>query len=229
MTGKASGGSARSRASGRSAKDPYETIRSGIVDGTYRPGMALIEVQFAELCGVSRTPVREALNRLEHDGLIERSQRGGYFVRKRSPEEICDLYEVRINLEGLAATVAAQRRGRLDLMRIDRALTTWEVEGEGLDPMGRARLNEDFHRSIWMASGSEPLIDLLNRLNLHLTLYPSTTMSVPGRWDASVKEHRQLVEAIRAQDAERASEIATKHFTAALEIRLALFEENMLV
>jgi DNA-binding GntR family transcriptional regulator len=196
------------------------------LDGTFPPGTPLVEVQLAAWCGVSRTPVREALTRLEQDGLVEKGERG-CVVRERSPEEIFDIYEVRVILESLAARTAAERRRRVDVIRIEHALAAWESGGEAAEPHERARLNQDLHRAIWQASRSEPLMDLLSRLSLHLTRYPATTLMAPGRWESALTEHRALLDAIRDRDADRAAEVASGHFKTALEIRLALFKREV--
>jgi DNA-binding GntR family transcriptional regulator len=207
------------------AISPYERIKQAILDGTFQPGFALVELSVAEWCGVSRTPIREALLRLEQDGLVNKSERG-MIVRERTPEEILDIYEVRISLEEAAARIAAERHTLLDRVRLEHLMTRVE-EADG--PLGQvhADRNRDFHRGIWLASHNESLIDLLDRLNLHLLRYPITTLTAPGRWEESLQEHRQLVAAILARDPGRAQETAQHHFTTARDIRLALWEENL--
>jgi DNA-binding GntR family transcriptional regulator len=207
------------------AMSPYDRIKQAILDGTFAPGFALVELSVAEWCGVSRTPIREALLRLEQDGLVNKTERG-MIVRERTPEEILDIYEVRISLEATAARIAAERHTVLDRVRLER-LTTRVEETEG--PLGQthADRNRDFHRGIWLASHNESLIDLLDRLNLHLLRYPITTLTAPGRWDESIREHRELVGAILARDSVAAQDIAQRHFTTARDIRLAVWEDNI--
>lgn len=205
---------------------PYEMMKRAIIDGTLAPGAQLVEVQLAQWCGVSRTPIREALSRLQHDGLIERDDRG-FIVKERSPEEILDIYEVRIELEALAARTAAERCTRLDVMRIERGLKDWDAAGEDASADDRVQINQRFHRAVWQASHSEPLLDLLERLSLHLTRYPATTLTAPGRHRSALDEHRQLAEAITARDGDAAAEAARLHFRAALQIRLSLYEQEI--
>jgi DNA-binding GntR family transcriptional regulator len=208
------------------ALSPYERIKQAILDGTFQPGFALVELTVAEWCGVSRTPIREALLRLEQDGLVNKSERG-MIVRERTPEEVLDIYEVRISLEVAAARIASERHTLLDRVRLERLMTRVE-ETDG--PLGQlhADRNRDFHRGIWLASHNESLIDLLDRLNLHLLRYPLTTLTAPGRWKESLEEHRELVAAILAREPVRAQEIAQRHFTTARDIRLALWEDNII-
>jgi DNA-binding GntR family transcriptional regulator len=206
-------------------ESPYEKIKAAILDGTLAPGAPLVESSVAEWCGVSRTPVREALTRLEQDGLVIRGDRG-LVVRERSPEEILDIYDVRIVLEETAARLAAERHTAFDLIRLERLLRTGE-EIDQSDPEALAESNREFHRAVWQAGRNESLMDLLTRLNTHLVRYPITTLTYPGRWQQALAEHRQLVEAISKRDSVRAAEIARQHLTEARDIRLRLWEQDL--
>lgn len=204
---------------------PYERIKRAILDGTFEPGTALVESSVAEWCGVSRTPVREALTRLEQDGLIARTDRG-VIVRERTPEEILDIYEVRIALETVAARMAAERATALDLVRLERLCTLAE-EADPTNGDELAERNREFHRGVVRASHNESLIDVLDRLDMHLLRYPATTLQYPGRWEKAVVEHRNLVDAIASRDASRAADLASHHFTTARDIRLSVWEEEL--
>lgn len=192
------------------------------MSGELVPGEQLVELALAEWCQVSRTPIREALTRLEQDGLVRRTDRG-LIVRESSPEEILDLYDTRIVLESRAAAVAADRRTSIDLISMRRADD--RVRRAAADDSNTmAERNRELHRTVWRASHNESLIDLLERLNMHLGRYPATTLAFPGRQETSHVEHTDLIDAIEARDAESASRIATAHFTAARDIRLKLWE-----
>lgn len=206
-------------------ESPYHQIRSAIMDGSLEPGASLVEKALASWCGVSRTPIREALLRLEQDGLVERTSRG-LVVRQRSPEEVLDIYEVRIVLEAAAARVAAERHSQFDRIRFERLLTACEAL-EGTDePRELARVNGEFHHGVRLASHNQPLIDLLGRLNLHLMRYPATTLAYPRRWERALAQHRDLIEAIVRRDGALAAELAEAHFTEARDIRLQLWESG---
>jgi DNA-binding GntR family transcriptional regulator len=197
---------------------PYERIRDAILTGTFPPGSQLVEVVIAEICGVSRTPAREALTRLEQDGLVERGPRG-LIVRERSPEQILDIYETRVVLEATAAKVAAERYTELDKVRFLRFMEACE-RTDSSDPGAMALANSRYHESVWEASRNGALIDLLNRLRMHLARYPETTLSYPGRWDEALHEHRAITDAIVARDARAAAALTEQHFKRAREIRL---------
>jgi DNA-binding GntR family transcriptional regulator len=204
---------------------PYQRLKEAIRAGDLIPGQQLVESVLADWCEVSRTPIREALSKLQHDGLVERNDRG-LVVRERSPEEILDIYETRIALEGTAARMAAERRNSHDLILLRRA--TGRLDGlttDDIDAMLRA--NRQFHTAVWRASHNSSLIDLLERLDLHLVRYPASTLESPGRWERANSQHRSIVDAIEARDSDGAEKCAITHFTEARDIQLALFDDSV--
>lgn len=203
--------------------DAYERLRAEIVDGTAPPGTPLIEAVIATRLGISRTPVREALRRLEQDGLVERTGRV-VAVRSCSPEEILEIYAVRIALEGLAARLAAEARNEFDLAQLnERHLRMTTLGNNPADPTVMAVTNRGFHEALWASSHNRTLIDLLVRLNSHLSRYTATTLASPGRWKTVLADHEQLIAAIAARDVERAADLAGTHMAAARDIRLRLY------
>ncbi|WP_432837978.1 GntR family transcriptional regulator [Dactylosporangium sp. CA-092794] len=206
---------------------PYEALKKAILSGEFKPGQPLVENALAEWCQTSRTPVREALRRLEQDGLVDSSDRG-LVVRKLTPEEILDVYDVRIVLEGTAARVAAERRTDHDL-RLLRLLLQKLNDVSESDRDSMVEVNEQFHRAIWKASHNAALLDLLERLHLHLARYPGATLSLgaPGRWAATHREHKRLVDAIDKRDGDTAHRVALAHFSNARDIRLELFADGL--
>lgn len=211
------------RPSGRGWVTPYERLKRAIIEGEFGPGEQLVETALAEWCKVSRTPIREALSRLEQDGLVERSDRG-LIVPRRSAEEILDIYETRIVLEASAARTAAERRSEYDVRALRRLI-------ERSDPVtsdddSKVDLNRQVHRAVWHASHNEPLKDLLARLDAHLARYPATTLSYPDRWEEAKSEHIAIIDAIAARDAAQAHEVTLAHFRRARDIRLQMWEDG---
>jgi DNA-binding GntR family transcriptional regulator len=203
---------------------PYERLKAAILAGDLKPGQPLVETLLAQWCGVSRTPIREALLRLEQDGLVRRSDRG-LTVRERSPEEILDIYEARTVLEATVGRVAAERRTDHDV-RLLRASVQRGRRVVKDDLPGMVEANQQFHRMLWRACHNESLIDLLERVSLHLARFPETTLAAPGRWRTACREHEQLVDAVEGRRGQDAHDIAMAHFMAARDIRLALFAEE---
>lgn len=201
---------------------PYERLKEAIIEGEFKAGQHLIEVEVGGWLGVGRTPTRDALARLEQDGLLERTDRG-LVVRLRSPEEILDIYEIRVVLEGLVARYAAQRHNRIDRLRIERSLAAADVV-----PVARyGAYTREFHRVIWIASHNESIIALADRLSSHLTRLPASALETPGRWEESLSEHRRIADAVLSRDEEAASAAATAHFQRATHVRLELLEAEL--
>jgi DNA-binding GntR family transcriptional regulator len=184
----------------------------------------LREIALAERYGVSRTPVREALRRLEHDKLIEAGDRG-LRVRRPTHEEVVQVYDARILLEGAAAEQAARMRGEADLALLD-GLLGRDLALVDPSPEVRADNNIEFHQAVWRATHNPVLIDLLQRLNLHLIHTPTTTLTAPGRWEQALAEHRTLIDAIREGDIAAASDVARGHMRAARDVRLWMWRER---
>ena len=205
------------------ATSVYEELREAILTGQFTPGQMLSENALAAEFGRSRTPVREALHRLEIEMLVERVPRG-VRVRTSSPQEILDIYEVRITLEGAAAKAAAERATEFDRAQLRAAQRAMlELADE---PAAKAAVNRRFHEAIWTASHNPTLVDLLHRLNVHLIRYPSTTLTYRDRWDAVLREHEELLRAIEARDGEAARRIAEHHMFGAREVRLQMYADS---
>jgi DNA-binding GntR family transcriptional regulator len=202
----------------------YDRLRDLVLASTLEPGATFTEATLAQRLGVSSTPVREGLKRLEQDGLVERSGRG-VRLKERSPEEILEIYEVRVVLEAAAARAAAVKRTELDLSRLEAIHQEMAVLAEG-DVDGRVTWNNRFHQALWKASHNSTLEDVISRLISHLVRYPQTTLSFPGRWERVLAEHEELLAALRAQDAERAAAIAAEHMTVARDTRLRMYAQE---
>lgn len=200
------------------AESTYARLKEDILLGTLPPGTRLVEFPLAERYAVSRTPVREALGRLVHDGLVERGDRG-MRVRVHTPEEIFELYEVREVLETAAARAAAERRTEFDIARL-RALLDRMTQPD-VAPASRAPLNRDFHAAIWHAGHNSILVETLDRLSLHVLRHMNTTLTSPGRWEQAMAEHHAIVEAIVDGDVDTAGRLVGEHLRTARTIRLS--------
>lgn len=202
---------------------PYALLKASIIAGDFTPGGALVESALARRYDVSRTPIREALRRLESEGLVERIG-ARLQVREYQPEEMLDLYEVRSFLEEAAAKTAARRHTQMDLVLIERAHAAMrEMDVASATPAELAEANRTFHERIWDAAHSAALRDFLDRILVHFIRYPGTTLASPGRWEAVLAEHDALVEAIRARDADAAARISSEHMEHARNIRIEMY------
>lgn len=199
----------------------YAVVRGDVLDGTFGPGPALQEAALAARYGVSRTPVRETLARLEQDGLVERAGRG-YRVRSGTPEDVVEIYEVRTVLEAHAAATAAARRTDLDLARLHGLLAPC---GDGPDGPGapaaphRAR-HRAWHEALWRAAHNTTLEQVLVRLTAQVRIYDRGTVETPGDLTLSDHEHAEVLAAVLGHDPERARGAMAMHLSRAREVRL---------
>lgn len=207
------------------SKSMYEDLREEIVTGVYSPGESLREITLADRFGTSRTPVREALRRLEQDGLVERGARGMH-VRAPKPEEILEIYEVRIVLEAAAARAAAERHTEFDIVRLEQTHEAM-LGVEQNEPKQLAEINRRFHEYVWNASHNSTLVDMLLRLNAHLVQYRETTLAYGDRWKVVLQEHEAMLSAIRSRDSSRAAMIAEEHMAGARNTRLQMYAESI--
>lgn len=217
-----SGGARPLDVSGGKAAGFYELLRAEVISGALAPGQRLSEASLSRQYGVSRSPVREALASLERDGLVERIGMIAR-VRERTAEEMLDIYQVRIYLEGAIAADAAQRRNAIDVRRLKTALEAGADVDPG-DPKQLLAANRVFHNALAAASHNATLADLQTRLNAQIATLPAKTLGYPGRWPEAHNEHAEILEAVEAQNADTARAIAEKHMTRARDIRLTLYE-----
>jgi DNA-binding GntR family transcriptional regulator len=210
---------------GRDPSSVYDDLHARIVSGELAPGSPLVEGTLATSYGLSRAPIREALIRLTYEGLVERHDRGQR-VRVLRPEDVLDLYEVRIALEAAAARAAAERRTELDLARLRNGVDAMlELKGDAADQ--RARLAHSFHFTIWAAGHNQALIDTLTGVQKLVTGLSSTTLHYPDRWKTFLAESSELVDAIAARDTDRAGAAATAQMTSARDFRVKLYSSDL--
>jgi DNA-binding GntR family transcriptional regulator len=205
------------------AKAVYDKLRAEIISGALAPGSPLREIPLAARFGVSRTPVREALRRLEQDRLLVPGGRG-MLVRAIDPHEVVQVYELRVLLEAEAAGHAARERRTADLARLEGLLARDQALTDP-DDATRTRTNLEFHSALWHATHNPVLVDLLERLTTHVVHAPHSTLSVGDRWRHALDEHARLVDAIRDRDEPAARAVAGAHLTTAREIRLQLLRD----
>ena len=197
----------------------YAAVRDDISSGRLRPGDRLRETEIAERMGVSRTPVREALKRLEADGLVTFGQPRGLTVTDLSHGQILDLYAMREVLEGAAARFAAERASPLEVATLKQIL---ERHKAAATPEDVASANRQLHDAIVSAAHNLYLQRVMNVLSDALVLLGTTTYSVPGRIASGWKENAEIVDCIARGDAAAAEKAAQAHIRAAGAIRVAM-------
>ena len=201
-----------------SADRVYDTVRQGILDGTYAQGARLGETDLADSLGVSRTPVREALRRLGSEGLLATLPNKGARVRTWTAGELGDIFDLRALLEGHAAARAATRVTDADISAMNDLVTRMEAAtGEGVSPDIDliTELNGAFHGAIVTASGNSLLPELMNSL-IHVPVVSHTyRLYSPGRMRQSMRQHRELLDAVTAGDPAWAEAVMRVHVLSA--------------
>jgi DNA-binding GntR family transcriptional regulator len=197
--------------------DAYSMILEAIDMGVYRPGDRLVESELADRFGVSRTPIREALQRLETQSLLARDGRS-LIVASLDHNQMSELYVVRRELEGLAARLAAQHATREEV----RILRDMVEEDNALmnDPTALARANRRFHKQIHLASHNRYLVQQLDLVHRTMALMATTSLAAEGRSAIAQSEHNAIVEAIEAGDEDAAYEALRSHISVAFMTRL---------
>ena len=195
----------------------YARLEEGILTGEYPTGMPLHEIKLAEELGVSRTPLRSALHRLADDGLVVITPNKGAVVRGISEEDLISTYLIRMRLEGLASNLAAENISEDDLIALREAVELQEFYIKRNDTEHLRELDTEFHSIIYRASGNRPLCKVLLELHKNIKMYRKRSLSVPGRVEGSVKEHREIYEAIAKGDGALADELTSRHVKSALE------------
>lgn len=199
----------------------FESLREAILLGRLRPGERLMELQLADEMGVSRTPVREAIRKLELDGFVVMIPRKGAYVAGITIKDIADVFEVRAALEGLAAGLAAERITDNELDQLERALVHVRDFQIGSDIGGFAEGDTAFHDIIYQASRNQQLVQIITHLREHIQRFRRTSLSQPGRTKIALDEHRAIVEAIAERDTEQARILAREHIENAEQILLS--------
>lgn len=205
----------QSQSSGETA---FDSLMKAIRDNTYAPGDRLREEEVGERLGLSRTPVREALRRLEAHGIVEHRPRIGAVIRTLGHTEIVELYEMRIVLERTAAQMAAQHGAEAEFETLSDL--NGMIDAQRGDPVRGASINQDFHKCLYLAGRNRFLLDAARALNNSMLLLGPTTYTDPDRVDVVLAEHRAIVDALKVRDADAAATAAEAHLENSLRYRL---------
>jgi DNA-binding GntR family transcriptional regulator len=190
-----------------------DRLRDEIVNGRLQPNERLIESDLARFLGVSRTVVRAALVRLEHEGLVEHERNRGSRVRFVELSEAVEIQEARAVLEGLAARLAAQRATPEDVDSLKAILTEMQRLREADDLLGVSNENAKLHRRLLEISGHATASRLIATLNSQIVRFQYRTILLPGRGELSAAEHSAIVDAIAAGDGDAAEDAMRAHLS----------------
>lgn len=195
----------------------YLQLEEEILSGEIKKGSSLTEISISSRLGVSRTPVRGALHRLFEEGLINLIPNRGAVVLGVNEDDLIDVYAIRMRLEGLASAQAARKITDEDKKKLTEAVELAEFYIKKNDAEQLKELDSQFHNIIYRASGNRLLCKTLAELHRSIKAYRKKSLSVSARLEASVAEHRQILDAILRGDADAADRLTSAHISSALE------------
>lgn len=198
----------------------YEQIRNRILNGDLKPGGQLKEEELAESCGVSRTPVRDAMARLENEMFIHRSESQRSFVSEWSADDVEEVFTLRTMLESHAASRAAQRAddATIRTLSANNAEIAEAIRGRTPDVDTFMTLNRAYHATVLEAAASDRLALMLNRLVLQPIVYRTALRYDRAQLERSLSEHEEVVAAIARHDPQWAGAVMTSHIRRAYHV-----------
>ena len=202
------------------AQHIYDAVIEQLREGAYKPGDRIRAEDVARSFDVSRTPVREALSRLQERGLLEMTS-SGLAVAQLKRQQVLELYAMRELLEGAAARFAAQHASPSDLYSMRHIAEAFATASDD-DAARVAQLNRAFHAAIYDAAHNRYLLGMLNDMHDALMLLPSTTFEAPGRQKTAVGEHAAILDAIERRDPDEADRLSQVHIRKARDTRLQM-------
>ncbi|MEW9121993.1 MAG: GntR family transcriptional regulator [Thermotaleaceae bacterium] len=189
----------------------FNILRDDILNDKYEEGEKLVEAKLAEELGVSRTPVREALKQLELDGIVENIPNRGVIVKGISKQDIQDIFAIRTAIEGIAAAWAVERITEEEIKALKETYELMEFYAFKKDLEKVAEFNSRFHETIYRATKSRYLEQVLRDFQYYMKKIRRKSLQVEGRMDEALKEHKEILEAFIARDGKKAQETLSAH------------------
>lgn len=203
----------------------YDTLRRAIIQGHLQAGSRLNEIALAQAFSISRTPVREALLRLESEKFVDRNARGALVVGEVTVQEILELYVVGQALHGLAARLAAANASAIDLAELRWIHTELQAAHAAHDYQRMAATSLRFHERIGQATGNGVLLSLINGIHDRVRRFPGTTLGYPGEAAEVVTDSEALLSAIQSHDADLAERLACAQLARSMDVRIELLHQ----
>lgn len=206
------------------AEQVFQTLEEDILQGRLKPGEVITELRLSKALGVSRTPIREALQHLEQESLVEIRPNRGAVVLGITRDDLEVIYDMRIRLEGLAASLAAKTADEEQLNAMKEVLDLQEFYVEKNDPDEQEIFDSRFHEMVYEFSGKRILYEVLKNLHRRITRYRRLSVTDMDRARKAITEHREIYEAIRDGNGSLADTLTIRHVENAKRSALASFE-----
>ncbi|HET7028800.1 MAG TPA: GntR family transcriptional regulator [Candidatus Limnocylindrales bacterium] len=207
----------------------YQSLRGALLDGEYLPGERIYEAAVAQALGVSRNPVREAVRRLQQDGLLEVRPHYGIYVTSIPADEIEDIYRIRAALEGTASGLAAERMSDAEIAELGGILEDQQRAAERAAALPREPVSvvqaDRFHHAIHVGARSPRLLALLEQIYAQVTHFRNLTLRLPGRAAVSAAGHAGIFGAIQSRDSQEAARLMRRHIDDARQALVRQLDE----
>jgi DNA-binding GntR family transcriptional regulator len=205
----------------------FENLKQAIIRGDVAPGDRLVESQIAEVLDISRTPVREAIHKLEREGLLKKLPKGGFAVVNLTREDIEETFGIRSVLESYAARLVAVNHHEEDLKPLEEKIKEFQICLEKGEMGELPRINTEFHSLFYALSRSPKLIKLINDLRDQIFRFRKILLQMDNMAKTSNEDHRKILAAIRQRDAPKVERVVKEHILRGQRIVLKAIEERL--
>ena len=205
----------------------FENLKQAIVRGDFSPGNRLVESRIAEAMGISRTPVREAIHKLEREGLIKKLPQGGFYVLNLSREEIEETFGIRSVLESYAARLAAIKHQRQELEPLEEKIEAFQYFLNRGEMEALLKINTEFHSLLYAMSRSPKLVKMINDLQDQIYRFRRIILKIEIMAKTSNDDHRQMLSAMKMRDADRVETLVRQHILRGQKIVLKELENGV--
>ena len=203
----------------------YENLKEAIIEGSLVPESRVVETRFAKAFGISRTPVREAMHKLEREGLLRQDPKGGFYVIGLTRVDIEEAFGIRSVLESYAARLATIRHQDGELVSLEEKLVEYETFLERGQVDELAGINTDFHDLLYGLSRSPKLVKMINDIRGQIFRFRQVILKIEAMARVSNKDHRLMMAAIRARQADRVEQLVREHILRGQDIVLREFDK----
>jgi DNA-binding GntR family transcriptional regulator len=205
----------------------FENLKQAIVRGDFSPGNRLVESRLAEAMGISRTPVREAIHKLEREGLIKKLPQGGFYVLNLTREEVEETFGIRSVLESYAARLAAIKHQKEELEPLEEKIEEFQYFLNRGEMETLLKINTEFHSLLYAMSRSPKLIKMVNDLQDQIYRFRRIILKIETMAKTSNDDHRQMLSAMKMRDADRVETLVRQHILRGQKIVLKELESGV--
>ncbi len=205
----------------------FENLKQAIVRGNFSPGNRLVESHIAEAMGISRTPVREAIHKLEREGLIKKLPQGGFYVLNLTREDIEETFGIRGVLESYAARLAAIKHKKEELAPLEEKIEEFQYFLNHGEMEALLKINTEFHSLLYAMSRSPKLIKMINDLQDQIYRFRRIILKIETMAKTSNEDHRHMLRAMRKRDADRVETLVRQHILRGQKIVLRELENRV--